>query len=151
MSTILFVNFMKMVSSFGQTLFLVKRIADYIVVADDIVVVIVQEIGRTLNDTNKLRNNVNVESRIVIIELPLKILLNCLCLFANPLKNIGWNFKSSLKYGKNQWSCIAALLHYTLAKQCKARLYEWLDPSIKNTEWSHEEDEKQQTSCLLSG
>ena len=80
---------MKMVSSFGQTLFLVKRIADYIVVADDIVVVIVQEIGRTLNDTNKLRNNVNVESRIVIIELPLKILLNCLCLFANPLKNIG--------------------------------------------------------------
>ena len=89
MSTILFVNFMKMVSSFGQTLFLVKRIADYIVVADDIVVVIVQEIGRTLNDTNKLRNNVNVESRIVIIELPLKILLNCLCLFANPLKNIG--------------------------------------------------------------
>lgn len=27
-------------------------------------------------------------------------------------------------------------------KQCKARWYEWLDPSIKKTEWSREEDEK---------
>ena len=27
-------------------------------------------------------------------------------------------------------------------KQCKARWYEWLDPSIKKTEWSKEEDEK---------
>ena len=28
------------------------------------------------------------------------------------------------------------------AKQCKARWFEWLDPSIKKTEWSREEDEK---------
>ncbi|KAL4305774.1 hypothetical protein AHAS_Ahas16G0111900 [Arachis hypogaea] len=28
------------------------------------------------------------------------------------------------------------------AKQCKARWYEWLDPSIKKTEWTREEDEK---------
>jgi len=27
-------------------------------------------------------------------------------------------------------------------KQCKARWYEWLDPSIKKIEWSKEEDEK---------
>lgn len=27
-------------------------------------------------------------------------------------------------------------------KQCKARWYEWLDPSIKKIEWSREEDEK---------
>ena len=27
-------------------------------------------------------------------------------------------------------------------KQCKARWYEWLDPSIKKVEWSKTEDEK---------
>uniref|UniRef100_A0A1I8M1Y0 Myb-like DNA-binding protein n=1 Tax=Musca domestica TaxID=7370 RepID=A0A1I8M1Y0_MUSDO len=47
-----------------------------------------------------------------------------------------------MKYGKNQWSRIASLLHRKSAKQCKARWYEWLDPSIKKTEWSREEDEK---------
>ncbi|XP_067634415.1 cell division cycle 5-like protein isoform X2 [Eurosta solidaginis] len=47
-----------------------------------------------------------------------------------------------IKYGKNQWSRIASLLHRKSAKQCKARWYEWLDPSIKKTEWSREEDEK---------
>lgn len=47
-----------------------------------------------------------------------------------------------MKYGKNQWSRIASLLHRKAAKQCKARWYEWLDPSIKKTEWSREEDEK---------
>uniref|UniRef100_A0A9J2PCJ1 Cell division cycle 5-like protein n=1 Tax=Ascaris lumbricoides TaxID=6252 RepID=A0A9J2PCJ1_ASCLU len=47
-----------------------------------------------------------------------------------------------MKYGKNQWSRIASLLHRKSAKQCKARWYEWLDPGIKKTEWSHEEDEK---------
>ncbi|XP_065057512.1 cell division cycle 5-related protein-like [Rhopilema esculentum] len=47
-----------------------------------------------------------------------------------------------MKYGKNQWSRIASLLHKKSAKQCKARWYEWLDPSIKKTEWSREEDEK---------
>ena len=38
-----------------------------------------------------------------------------------------------MKYGKNQWSRIASLLHRKSAKQCKARWYEWLDPSIKKT------------------
>uniref|UniRef100_A0AC35UCW9 Cell division cycle 5-like protein n=1 Tax=Rhabditophanes sp. KR3021 TaxID=114890 RepID=A0AC35UCW9_9BILA len=47
-----------------------------------------------------------------------------------------------MKYGKNQWSRIASLLHRKSAKQCKARWQEWLDPRIKKTEWSREEDEK---------
>ncbi|KAK0425356.1 hypothetical protein QR680_009158 [Steinernema hermaphroditum] len=47
-----------------------------------------------------------------------------------------------MKYGKNQWSRIASLLHRKSAKQCKARWHEWLDPGIKKTEWSGEEDEK---------
>jgi pre-mRNA-splicing factor CDC5/CEF1 len=60
------------------------------------------------------------------------------------------------KYGKNQWyGCfitniregsllvaehcrarISSLLVRKTPKQCKARWYEWLDPSIKKTEWS---------------
>lgn len=36
-----------------------------------------------------------------------------------------------MKYGKNQWSRIASLLHKKSGKQCKARWFEWLDPSIK--------------------
>jgi len=36
-----------------------------------------------------------------------------------------------MKYGKNQWSRISSLLTRKSAKQCKARWYEWLDPSIK--------------------
>ncbi|KAF0991506.1 hypothetical protein HZS_5033, partial [Henneguya salminicola] len=47
-----------------------------------------------------------------------------------------------MKYGKNQWSRIASLLHKKTAKQCKSRWYEWLDPGIKKTEWTREEDEK---------
>ncbi|UJR33245.1 hypothetical protein I4U23_020700 [Adineta vaga] len=47
-----------------------------------------------------------------------------------------------MKYGKNQWSRIASLLHRKSSKQCKARWFDWLDPSIKKTEWSREEDEK---------
>ncbi|KAL0477381.1 hypothetical protein AKO1_005740 [Acrasis kona] len=47
-----------------------------------------------------------------------------------------------MKYGKNQWARIASLLTRKSAKQCKARWYEWLDPSIKKTEWSREEEEK---------
>ncbi|CAH8868559.1 unnamed protein product [Trichobilharzia szidati] len=47
-----------------------------------------------------------------------------------------------MKYGKNQWARIASLLHHKATKQCKARWYEWLDPSVKKTEWSREEDEK---------
>ncbi|PRP85857.1 hypothetical protein PROFUN_06131 [Planoprotostelium fungivorum] len=47
-----------------------------------------------------------------------------------------------MKYGKNQWARISSLLTRKSAKQCKARWQEWLDPSIKKTEWSREEEEK---------
>ncbi|KAJ3214386.1 CDC5 cell division cycle 5-like protein [Dinochytrium kinnereticum] len=47
-----------------------------------------------------------------------------------------------MKYGKNQWARISSLLTRKTPKQCKARWFEWLDPSIKKTEWSKEEDEK---------
>ena len=47
-----------------------------------------------------------------------------------------------MKYGKNQWSRISSLLVRKTAKQCKARWYEWLDPSIKKTEWTRQEEEK---------
>lgn len=47
-----------------------------------------------------------------------------------------------MKYGLNQWARISSLLVRKSAKQCKARWYEWLDPSIKKTEWTKEEDEK---------
>ncbi|ORY78150.1 pre-mRNA splicing factor component-domain-containing protein [Protomyces lactucae-debilis] len=46
------------------------------------------------------------------------------------------------KYGKNQWARISSLLVRKTAKQCKARWYEWLDPSIKKIEWTKDEDEK---------
>jgi pre-mRNA-splicing factor CDC5/CEF1 len=47
-----------------------------------------------------------------------------------------------MKYGKNQWARIASLLSRKSAKQCKARWYEWLDPSIRKTEWTRDEEEK---------
>lgn len=47
-----------------------------------------------------------------------------------------------MKYGMSQWARVASLLARKSAKQCKARWYEWLDPSIKKTEWSREEEEK---------
>eukprot|EP00298_Acanthocystis_sp_HF-20_P012865 c20098_g1_i1.p1 GENE.c20098_g1_i1~~c20098_g1_i1.p1 ORF type:complete len:785 (+),score=399.26 c20098_g1_i1:76-2430(+) len=47
-----------------------------------------------------------------------------------------------MKYGKNQWSRISSLLVRKSAKQCKARWYEWLDPTIRKVEWSREEEEK---------
>ncbi|KAJ2790005.1 Pre-mRNA-splicing factor cef1, partial [Coemansia helicoidea] len=47
-----------------------------------------------------------------------------------------------MKYGTTQWARISSLLVRKTPKQCKARWYEWLDPSIKKTEWSKEEDEK---------
>ena len=47
-----------------------------------------------------------------------------------------------MKYGKNQWSRISSLLVRKSSKQCKARWMEWLDPSIKKTEWSRDEEEK---------
>lgn len=47
-----------------------------------------------------------------------------------------------MKYGKNQWARVASLLNRKSAKQCKARWEEWLDPNIKKTEWTREEEEK---------
>jgi pre-mRNA-splicing factor CDC5/CEF1 len=47
-----------------------------------------------------------------------------------------------MKYGKNEWARISSLLVRKTPQQCKARWYEWIDPSIKKTEWSKEEDEK---------
>jgi pre-mRNA-splicing factor CDC5/CEF1 len=46
------------------------------------------------------------------------------------------------KYGLQQWGRVASLFAKRTAKQCKARWDEWLDPRIKKTEWSREEDEK---------
>jgi pre-mRNA-splicing factor CDC5/CEF1 len=53
------------------------------------------------------------------------------------------------KYGLNQWARCASLLAKKTAKQCKARWSEWLDPSIKKTEWSREDDEKLLTMAKL--
>ncbi|CAM9190441.1 unnamed protein product [Phaeothamnion confervicola] len=47
-----------------------------------------------------------------------------------------------MKYGKSQWARVASLMSRKSAKQCKARWYEWLDPSIKKTDWTREEEEK---------
>lgn len=47
-----------------------------------------------------------------------------------------------MKYGINQWARVSSLLVRKTGKQCKARWFEWLDPSVKKTEWSQEEDEK---------
>ncbi len=47
-----------------------------------------------------------------------------------------------MKYGLNHWDRISSLLVRKSAKQCKARWYEWVDPSIKKTEWTREEEEK---------
>jgi len=47
-----------------------------------------------------------------------------------------------MKYGLNNWPRVASLLVRKTSKQCKARWYDWLDPSVKKTEWSREEDEK---------
>ena len=47
-----------------------------------------------------------------------------------------------MKYGMNQWDRVASLLVRKSGKQCKARWFEWLDPSIRKTEWTREEDEK---------
>jgi pre-mRNA-splicing factor CDC5/CEF1 len=46
------------------------------------------------------------------------------------------------KYGLHQWARVSSLLARKSAKQCKARWTEWLDPSIRKTEWSRDEDER---------
>jgi len=45
------------------------------------------------------------------------------------------------KYGLNQWSRVASLLARKTAKQAKARWNEYLDPRIRRSDWSAEEDE----------
>lgn len=47
-----------------------------------------------------------------------------------------------MKYGLNQWARIASLMSRKSVKQCKSRWYEWIDPSIKKTDWTREEEEK---------
>lgn len=53
------------------------------------------------------------------------------------------------KYGLNQWARCASLLAKKTAKQCKSRWQEWLDPTLRKTEWSREEDEKLLTMAKL--
>ena len=47
-----------------------------------------------------------------------------------------------MKYGKNSWPRVASLLAKKTASQAKERWNSWLDPSIKKTEWTKEEEEK---------
>lgn len=47
-----------------------------------------------------------------------------------------------MKYGLNQWPRVSSLFYERTAAECKARWFEWLEPSIKKTEWSKEEEEK---------
>ena len=49
---------------------------------------------------------------------------------------------SVMKYGLNQWPRISSLLVRKSSKQCKERWYNWLDPKLKKTEWTKEEDEQ---------
>lgn len=46
------------------------------------------------------------------------------------------------KYGLQQWSRISSLLARKTSKQAKARWQNWLDPSIRKTPWSSDEDTK---------
>lgn len=47
-----------------------------------------------------------------------------------------------MKYGLNQWPRISSLIARKSAKQCKARWNEWLDPRIRKTDWTRDEEEK---------
>ena len=49
---------------------------------------------------------------------------------------------SIMKYGLRNWARVASLFPRKSAKQCKARWFEWLDPTINKTPWSREEEEK---------
>jgi hypothetical protein len=44
------------------------------------------------------------------------------------------------KYGQKKWSCIAKQLKGRLGKQCRERWYNHLNPEIKRTGWSVDED-----------
>jgi pre-mRNA-splicing factor CDC5/CEF1 len=47
-----------------------------------------------------------------------------------------------MKYGLNQWARVSSLLVRKSPKQCKQRWYEWLDPQVRKTPWTREEEEK---------
>ena len=47
-----------------------------------------------------------------------------------------------MKYGINNWARVASLMVRKSSRQCKARWYEWLDPRVKKTEWTREEEQK---------
>ena len=46
------------------------------------------------------------------------------------------------KYGKHDWGRVASLVPRKSADQCKARWYERLDPQIKHSEWTKDEEEQ---------
>ncbi|KAL0221268.1 hypothetical protein RCL1_001122 [Eukaryota sp. TZLM3-RCL] len=56
---------------------------------------------------------------------------------------------SVMKFGTNQWDRISSLLVRKTPKDCKARWTEWLQPSIKKTPWTREEEEKLLFYCKL--
>mmetsp|Transcript_18332 Transcript_18332/g.25489 ORF Transcript_18332/g.25489 Transcript_18332/m.25489 type:complete len:332 (-) Transcript_18332:12-1007(-) len=47
-----------------------------------------------------------------------------------------------MKYGLNQWDRISSLLINKTARQCKSRWIFWLNPKLKKSQWSFEEDER---------
>uniref|UniRef100_A0AAV1UKN0 DnaJ homolog subfamily C member 2 n=1 Tax=Peronospora matthiolae TaxID=2874970 RepID=A0AAV1UKN0_9STRA len=50
--------------------------------------------------------------------------------------------KAVERYGTSKWARVASLLPRKSIKQCIARWYEWLHPTINLAEWSREEEEK---------
>ncbi|GMH82970.1 hypothetical protein TL16_g09440, partial [Triparma laevis f. inornata] len=44
------------------------------------------------------------------------------------------------KYGQKKWSFIAKQLKGRLGKQCRERWYNHLNPTIKKSEWTEDED-----------
>ena len=61
---------------------------------------------------------------------------------SHPLPPLSPPFSAVMKYGKQNWNRVASLLNRKSGKQCKARWFEWLDPSVKKVEWSRAEEEK---------
>ncbi len=56
---------------------------------------------------------------------------------------------SVMKYSLNQRSRVSSLLVLKSAKQYKESWYEWLDPKIKNTPWTKDEEEKLLNSAKM--
>jgi hypothetical protein len=46
----------------------------------------------------------------------------------------------AMQYGPQKWACLAEHLPGRIAKQCRERWYNHLDPSIKRTTWTAAED-----------